>query len=219
VLSNKDIDNGRAFDWGRVSSDYAKYRDIYPEEFYRRIIEIGLCTKGQRVLDLGTGTGVLPRNLYRYGADFIGVDISENQIKQARLLSKEAGMKIDYVVASAENFVFPDNSFDVVTACQCFMYFDKTIALPRIHNVLKPSGHFCILFMAWLPDESDIANNSEKLVLKYNPSWTGCGMKRYTLETPELVGNFADKFGMWLGFMEVEECGLLIFPAFILNRL
>ena len=189
MLSNKDIDNGRAFDWGRVSSDYAKYRDIYPDEFYSKIIEIGLCTKGQHVLDLGTGTGVLPRNLYRYGADFIGVDISENQIKQARLLSKEAGMKIDYVVASAENFVFPYNSFDVVTACQCFMYFDKTLALPRIHNVLKPNGHFCILYMAWLPDESDIANHSEKLVLKYNPSWTGCGMKRYTLETPEWAGD------------------------------
>jgi len=185
VLSNKDIDNGRAFDWGRVSSDYAKYRDIYPDEFYSRIIEIRLCIKGQRVLDLGTGTGVLPRNLYKYGAEFVGVDISVNQIKQARLLSKEAGMKIDYVVASAETFIFPDNSFDVVTACQCFMYFDKAVALPKIHNVLKPDGHFCILFMAWLPDESDIANHSEKLVLKYNPSWTGSGMKRYTPETPE----------------------------------
>lgn len=27
-----------------------------------------LCINGQRVLDIGTGTGVLPRNMYRYGA-------------------------------------------------------------------------------------------------------------------------------------------------------
>ena len=71
----KNIDNGRSFDWGRASADYAKYRDIYPEEFYDKIISLGLCTQGQSVLDLGTGTGVLPRNMYKYGASFVGVDI------------------------------------------------------------------------------------------------------------------------------------------------
>ena len=43
MIINKDIDNGKAFDWGRVSEDYAKYRDIYPDEFYKKIIELGLC--------------------------------------------------------------------------------------------------------------------------------------------------------------------------------
>ena len=28
MMINKDIDNGKAFDWGRTSSDYARYRDI-----------------------------------------------------------------------------------------------------------------------------------------------------------------------------------------------
>jgi SAM-dependent methyltransferase len=192
MISINEIDKGNAFDWGRVSSDYAKYRDIYPPEFYNKIIEMGLCIKGQKVLDLGTGTGVLPRNLYKYGAEFIGADISENQIKHARLLSEEAGMNIKFVVASAETFDFPDNSFDVVTACQCFMYFDKAIALPRIYNVLKENGYFCILFMSWLPDESEIALNSEKLVLKYNPDWTGSGMNRnsFAEEPKELMELF-----------------------------
>ena len=27
----KDIDNGKNFDWGNTSEDYAKYRDIYPK--------------------------------------------------------------------------------------------------------------------------------------------------------------------------------------------
>ena len=53
------IDEGKAFDWGKTSEAYAKYRDIYPEEFYRKVADRGLCVKGQRVLDLGTGTGVL----------------------------------------------------------------------------------------------------------------------------------------------------------------
>ena len=39
MIKNKNIDNGREFDWGRTSEDYAKYRDIYPEEFYRRLLD------------------------------------------------------------------------------------------------------------------------------------------------------------------------------------
>lgn len=176
MQTNKDIDHGRAFDWGRASKDYAKYRDIYPDEFYEKIISLDLCTKGQHVLDLGTGTGVLPRNMVKYGASFVGADISENQIKEARQLT--GSPNISYVVASAESVDFPENTFDAVTACQCFMYFDKSIALPKIHKMLKPGGLFAIIFMAWLPDECEIAKASEDLVLKYNPQWTGANLKR-----------------------------------------
>lgn len=188
-MKNKDIDHGKGFDWGLASKDYARYRDIYPEEFYQRIVDLGLCVKGQKVLDLGTGTGVLPRNMAKYGAEFVGIDISENQIIQAKALSEAAGLNIDYAVASAESLAFPDNTFDVVTACQCFMYFDKAIALPKIRNVLKSNGHFLVLFMAWLPFESEIAKASEDLVLKYNPSWTGGKMKPYEIGTPDWLGD------------------------------
>lgn len=73
------IDGGKPFDWGRTSEDYAKYRDIYPREFYEKIFSRRLCVDGQRVLDLGTGTGVIPRNMYEYGAKWTGIDISEKQ--------------------------------------------------------------------------------------------------------------------------------------------
>ena len=33
-IINKDIDSGKPFDWGKISFDYAKFRDIYPQEFY-----------------------------------------------------------------------------------------------------------------------------------------------------------------------------------------
>lgn len=182
-IVNNNIDHGKAFDWGQVSAEYGKYRDIYPEEFYKKIVDLGLCTKGQKVLDLGTGTGVLPRNMYKYGASFVGADISENQIAEAKRLSK--GMNIEYFVSSAEDIDIPDNTFNVVTACQCFMYFHKSVILPKIHRILKANGHFLILFMAWLPYESEIAAKSEELVLKYNPSWTGGGMTRHKIKKPK----------------------------------
>lgn len=120
-ITDKNIDGGKAFDWGRTSTDYAKFRDIYPQEFYDKIISRELCKNGQSVLDVGTGTGVLPRNMYRYGAKWTGTDISVNQIEQARILSK--GMDIDYYALPTENIDFPDNSFNVITACQCFGIF------------------------------------------------------------------------------------------------
>ena len=59
MITDKNIDDGKPFDWGRVSADYAKFRDIYPKEFYDHILARGFCKDGQKVLNLGTGTGVL----------------------------------------------------------------------------------------------------------------------------------------------------------------
>lgn len=126
MISRKDIDCGKEFDWGLTSENYAKYRDIYPAEFYKSIVELGCGTKGQRMLDLATGTGVLPRGMEKYGAKWTGADISENQIKYARLLSEASGADIDYIASPAEELDFEAESFDGVTAAQCFMYFKQT---------------------------------------------------------------------------------------------
>lgn len=182
-ITDKKIDGGRAFDWGRTSADYAKFRDIYPQEFYDKIIDRGLCTSGQRVLDVGTGTGVLPRNMYRYGARWTGTDISENQIAQAKALSK--GMDIDYDVCPAERIDFPDRSFDIITACQCFWYFDHERIMPELFRMLKPEGRILVLYMAWLPYEDQIAGASERLVLKYSPTWSGAGETMHPIPIPD----------------------------------
>lgn len=201
LIKDQNIDSGKAFDWGRTSDNYAKYRDIYPQEFYDKIIKRGLCTAGQKILDIGTGTGVLPRNMYKYGAEWTGTDISENQIATAKKLSY--GMNISYYAVPTEKLDFPDNSFDVITACQCFWYFDHEKVMSDFYRMLKPDGCILVLYMAWLPYEDRIAGESEKLVLKYNPKWSGAGETVHQIFIP-------DCYHEYFNLTYHEECPLKV---------
>jgi ubiquinone/menaquinone biosynthesis C-methylase UbiE len=181
-----NIDNEKDFDFGNTSLDYSKYRDIYPNSMYVYLYGHGIGTENQKILDLGTGTGVFPRTMHKYGAKYIGIDISKEQIKQAIKLSKEQNTDIEYKVCSAESTGLESSCFDVITAVQCFIYFNKGKVLPEIKRLLKPDGKFVPIWMTWLPFEDKIAEETEKLVLKYNPEWTGNGYKgNGNYKTPE----------------------------------
>ena len=188
LIKDDNIDKGKAFDWGRTSADYAKYRDIYPKEFYDKIVARGLCTKGQKVLDIGTGTGVLPRNLYDYGASWTAADISNEQIEQAKILS--VGKNIEYLVSATEDLRFPDGIFDVITECQCFLYFKHETTAPKFFKMLKNGGRILVLYMAWLPFEDKIAGASENLVLKYSPNWSGARETIHPIQIPEIYSKY-----------------------------
>lgn len=126
--------------------------------------------------------------MYKYGARWTGADISENQIQKAIELS--GGMDIKYITASAEKLEFEENSFDVITACQCFWYFDHEQTAEKLYRLLKPGGRILILYMAWLPFEDKIAGESEKLVLKYSPSWSGARETKHPIFIPECYNKF-----------------------------
>lgn len=55
----------------------------------------------------------------KFGADIVATDISQSQIDEAIRLSAEFN-NIQYHVVSAEDLVLPEDSFDCITACQCF---------------------------------------------------------------------------------------------------
>ena len=181
------IDSGKGFDFGKTAQDYAKYRDIYNERFFRTILKYNIGTEGQNVLDLGTWSGVIPRYMtaLEKGAKWTGADISAEQIEAAKLLTDNPN--IDYTICPADNIPFPDDTFDAVTACQCFWYFPADTAVPEIHRVLKKGGKFAVLSMIGLPRESEILAKSEELVLKYNPNWSGNNFGRAKLSPPDWI--------------------------------
>lgn len=175
------VDDGKAFDFGKTSKAYAKYRDIYPEEVFEKLHEIGVGVQGSRWLDLGTGSGVIPRGLAKYGADIVATDISEQQITEAIALSKDYS-NIKYEVLAAEDISYPEHSFDAVTACQCFWYFDPNTVVPVIKSLLKPGGVFLKLYMSYLKEES-IAQDSNSIVKRINGNWKGASPALQDLNT------------------------------------
>ena len=184
------IDKGNEFDFGRTSDDYAMFRDIYPESMYDKLKGFGIGKRGQRILDLGSGTAVLPINMANTGAELTATDISENQIAFGKKLAGKKGIdNITFKVCPAEDTGFEDNSFDVVTAVQCFHYFDAEKVSGEVRRVLKPRGVFCKIFMDWLPYEDDIIAEMENLVLRYNPDWSGKGFKKFDYSFPEWADN------------------------------
>ena len=168
-------DGGRQIEWGRTAADYAEHRPNYPDEFYRRLADRGIGVPGQRILDLGTGVGFLAQRFAEQGAEVVGIDLDANQLEVARGRARNAGMEIDYRHAPAEETGLADASFDVVTASQCWLYFDHAKTSREVTRLLRPEGRLATCHLCWLPREDEIARRSEDLVLKYNPQWTGAG--------------------------------------------
>src|SRR5688572_26452594 len=90
-----EVDGGRKIDWSLTTNDYVAYRSGPPPSFYARLRALGVGLEGQRVLDLGTGTGTLARQLANQGCRVAGIDIAAGQVDAARRLALEAGLEVD----------------------------------------------------------------------------------------------------------------------------
>ena len=106
---------------------------------------------GERVLDLGCGSGWATRLLARLvGADagsgqVVGLDISDEMVRQAKEPSKEFP-NVSYVQGSAERIPWEENSFDKVLSVESFYYYvDQGRALEELLRVMAPKGRLFIL--------------------------------------------------------------------------
>ncbi len=168
--TENSIDSGCPFDWGLTSEHYSQFRDIYPQKLYEKLRKLGVGADNTSWLDLGTGTGILPQNMYNSACSITAVDISEEQISYAKSNADKNGWNINYFVSSAENTNLPSHTFDCITAAQCFDYFDRNIMKSEIKRLLKNGGLFVKVYMDWCLDD-EIANKSISLVKKYNNKW------------------------------------------------
>src|SRR5579862_1764307 len=127
-------------DFGRTAEDYAAHRAGFPPTLFDRLAAMGVGRSGQRVLDLGTSTGTLARGFARRGCAVTGLDPSEPLLDQARRLTVREALRVTYVVGRAEDIEVADDSVDVVTAGQCWHWFDRHQAATECLRVLVPGG-------------------------------------------------------------------------------
>jgi SAM-dependent methyltransferase len=161
-----------AFDFGRASGDYGRHRQGFPEAFFARLATLGIGGAGRRALDLGTGTGTVARGLALGGASVTGLDPSLNMLSEGRRLDGEAGVHVSRVVARAEAPPFRDRAFDVVTAGQCWHWFDRARAAAEARRVLVPGGRLVVAHFDWIPLPGNVVDATETLVHRHNAAWT-----------------------------------------------
>ena len=169
------LDGGRAIDWSRTSADYAAHRPGPPQRLFDLLAVLGVGVPGQRILDLGTGTGLVARTFARRGARVSGIDIAPGQIAEATRSAAAEGLAAEFVVAAAEACPFGDASFDAIVASQCWMYFDVAATIAEVRRLLRPGGVLVTTHFSWLPGADAVARASEALVLRANPAWQGAG--------------------------------------------
>ena len=163
-------------DFGRHSEDYAAYRPGFPASFYQRIDAITRIRES-RSLDLATGPGTIALELGALGSSVVGIDTSGEQIATAKRVSKERNLedKVHFRIASAENTGLDASSFDLVTAGQCWHWFDSGAAMVETQRVLRPGGVLAIAYNSYLAEHTPVARDTEDLILEFNPSWTMAG--------------------------------------------
>lgn len=159
-------------DFGLRSRDYAAERPGFPDSFYERLERMRPLV-GARVLDLGTGPGIMALPLAERGAHVIGTDISENQILAARERAVAAGLadRCTFQVSRAEESPFPNASFDVITSGQSWHWFDHHKAIAECTRLLAPGGLLVIAHYSYLPQHSALVRETEALVLQHNAAW------------------------------------------------
>lgn len=158
-------------DFGRVGTDYGRFRRGYPEELFAGLERLGASFAGQRVVDLGTGTGNCARASALRGAHVTGVDVSTQLVDVARRLDTAAGVRVNYVVGKSERVGLRAAHFDMVTAAQCWWWFDSSEVLAEVRRLLAPRGVLAIMSYDWLPLAGNVVAATEALIESFNPEW------------------------------------------------
>ena len=119
-------------------------------ELRQRTADLARIQSGEKVLDVGCGTGTLAIEVMpRVGAKgrVFGIDPGEQQIARARSKAARRSLSIEFQVGVIEHLDFPDQTFDVVLSTIMMHHLSDALkrqGLAEIARVLKPGGRLVI---------------------------------------------------------------------------
>jgi ubiquinone/menaquinone biosynthesis C-methylase UbiE len=122
------------------------------KEWAVRLVQLAEVNEGDRVLDVGCGTGVVARTcaeLVGSAGRVVGLDLSEEMLTVARRLAPG----IEWQRGDAGALPFPDESFNRVVSQLALMFFpDRNESVREMWRVLKPGGRLAIAVAGRLED-------------------------------------------------------------------
>ncbi len=125
--------------------------EVFTTSVAARLVKHAKVQAGQRVLDVGCGTGVVAVTAARRGATATGLDLTPALLARARENAQISGVEIDWREGDAENLPFDDDAFDVVLSQFGHIFAPRPeVAVAEMLRVLKRGG--TIAFATWPPE-------------------------------------------------------------------
>jgi len=142
--------------WDEEATGWIEYEDAYERSglgLWRLFLSGVTLSEGDRVLDLGCGTGARSRSLAELvpQGSVVGVDLSTRMIAHAREVTARQGVaNIEFIDGDAQVFSFEPDHFDLVVSSFGSMFFaDPVAAFTNIRRALRPEGRLALL--TWRP--------------------------------------------------------------------
>lgn len=163
---------------------YEKYIvPAFSRKWARDLVERARLIRGERVLDLGCGTGIVSRCVYDALGDsgrITGADINETVLAKAAEICPPHQFPIEFRQGSAQALPLSDGAFDVALCQQGLQYFpDPAAALGDLHRVLAPEGR--LVFSVWRP-------------IEYSPFYMSLHNALQTYVNPEAAATLASAY-------------------------
>jgi len=131
---------------------YVKYRPSYPVALIELLKRECQLSEASVVADIGSGTGILTKQLLDTGATVYGVEPNTEMREAAEVILKSES-KFFSVNGTAEETTLDDQTINLVTAAQAFHWFDQVKVKAEFQRIIKPGG-FCALIWNFRDDKN-----------------------------------------------------------------
>ena len=158
---------------------YAKYRPGYPDDMLR-FLEV-LVGPPAAVADIGSGTGILTRELLKSGYDVWAVEPNE-AMRTAAETTLVGCVAFRSVGGTAEATTLEDRTIDLITCAQAFHWFDRVQTRLEFSRILKSDGWTVLIWNERRDDASPINAAYDNLLKAMAPEYQNVNDRRVSPE-------------------------------------